>query len=211
MLIVPVNTFAGPEAGIDRQDAIEAGQQHAGADQQHQREGDLAGDEHAAHQPRAAALRAAAALFANHLRHVGAAHRDHRNHPDADADQRDQQHREADDRRIEREAEARRQPIESEERRGAQRPPSEAEAGDAAGDRQHGRFGQRLPRQPAERRAHRMTRRQLANARGRSHEHEIGDVDAADQQHEDRAAPQHRQRRSPLADQVRPGSRRRRC
>ena len=42
---------------------------------------------------RAAALRAAAAFFANHLRHVGAPHRDHGNHADADADHDDQQRR----------------------------------------------------------------------------------------------------------------------
>ena len=57
----------------------------------------------------------------------------------------------------------------------------------------------------------RMTRRQLADPRGRSHQHEVGHVDAADQQHEDRAAPQHRQRRAALADQIGPGSPPRRC
>ena len=95
------------------------------------------------------------------------------------------------------------QPIEAEERRGLKRPPAEAEPGETAGDRQHQRFGQRLPREPSERRAHRVARRQLTDARGRAHEHEVRHIDATDQQHENRAAPQHRQRRLAFADQVR--------
>ena len=51
------------EPGLDGEDALEAGEQQAGADEQHERERDLRGHEQRARTARAAPARRAAAPF----------------------------------------------------------------------------------------------------------------------------------------------------
>ena len=109
-------------------------------------------------------MRAAAAFFAYHLRHVGSAHGDHRNEANADADRKDQERRKGDHLRIDGERDAGRQPVETKEWRGLKRPPAKAQARHTADQRQHRRFRERLPRQAGKRRAHGVARRQLADA-----------------------------------------------
>ena len=59
--------------------------------------------------------------------------------------------------------------------------------------------------------AEREPRRELLQPRARSHQHEVGDVDAADQQHEQRAAPHQVQRRLDVAHQRCPAAARPWC
>ncbi len=60
-----------PEAGVDGQHALKAGEEQAGAGQQHERERHLRDDEAAPQQARAAAARPAPSLFPEHGRHRG--------------------------------------------------------------------------------------------------------------------------------------------
>ena len=53
---MPVSTCVASKPGLDGEHALEAREQQAGADEQHERERDLRGDEHAAHHARAARL-----------------------------------------------------------------------------------------------------------------------------------------------------------
>ena len=79
---------------------------------------------------------------------------------------------------------------------------AEREAERAAGQREQHRFGQQLARDAAEPGAERVPRRQLLHPRARAHEHQVGDVDGADQQHEHDAAPEQVQRAAQVAHEV---------
>ena len=66
---------------------------------------------------------------------------------------------------------------------------------------EHG-FGQELAGNAPEARAKGVTSRKLLHARARAHEHQVGDVDAAHQQHEHDTAPQQVECAADVADQV---------
>ena len=72
----------------------------------------------------------------------------------------------------------------------------------AASDRQHGCFRQQLPRQTPQVRADRVTRGQLARAAARAHDDEVRQVHAADDEHEQDAAPQKIERRLHVTNDV---------
>ena len=74
----PVKTPSARKPGIDGEDAIEAGQQQAGADQQHQRERHLPGHQHTAHRERAVRGGARAAFLANRAGDVDVPQPQHR-------------------------------------------------------------------------------------------------------------------------------------
>ena len=72
---------------------------------------------------------------------------------------------------------------------------------DRGDHRQDDALGDELPRDPPFAGAERQPGGELLQPRARSHQHEVGDVDAADQQHEQRAAPHQVERRLDFAHQ----------
>ena len=83
----------------------------------------------------------------------------------------------------------------------AQRAVADGEAGGRRDQRQDDALGDELARDPPLAGAEREPRRELLQPHARSHEHEVRDVDAADQQHEERAAPHQIERRLDVAHQ----------
>ena len=83
-----------------------------------------------------------------------------------------------------------------------QRPRRDGETERAADDCQHDRLGEQLTREAAAARAERGARGELFHARAGADEHQVGEVDAANQQHERDAAPQQIERPAHFAHQI---------
>ena len=181
------------EAGIDALQPIEAQEQQAGADQQHDRHRDLRDDQRALHASRPAGV--ARALAARLQR----ADQDRRATPAPGSVPNTRPVT------IETSSVKPSTPgsISISPVRAVNRPTNVVsmsivdhandEADDAAGDRQQRALGQQLPHQPPASRAERGAHRQLAIAPQHARERQVGDVRARDQQHEPGRAEQDQQ------------------
>ena len=192
----------GVEAGIDGGQAHEAVQGEAGADEQDDGQGDFRDDERDAEPLPRASRAGAAAAGAQRIGRIGrrALHR----------------RREAEDqRRHEREQERRQEDAAVERRVGEPRnvgrperdqrrraPAGERERARRADRIEHRRLRQELPHEPPAPRAERLADRDLAVARGRARQQQVGDVRARDEHDEADGAEEDVERRLHVAHRV---------
>ena len=154
---------------------------------------------------RAAARRARAPFFAEGLAqvHAGAGRRSGIRPIRKPASARASAEREGDDRRVDRRprcpAASRRGRTAAASARRRSRARARARRRPAASSTVSVSSCARDPREPG---AERVPRRQLLHARARADEHQVGDVDGADEQHEDDAAPEQVERAAQVAHQV---------
>ena len=97
---------------------------------------------------------------------------------------------------------AARQLVEVERSDGTRAPPGECNAERATDHREYSGFGEQLSCEASHLAADRVTRGQLARSAGRSHDHQIREIDASDHEHEQDAAPQQIQRTLDVAYQI---------
>ena len=142
---MPVMTWLASKPGLHAEDALEAGEQQPGADEQHEGERDLRRHEHAPRDARAAAGGARAPFFAEALAQVHLPQAQNRDEADEDGEREREAEREGDHGRVDRDLRALRRRLEAERRRALERRRSRAPRPSAppASDEQHG-FGQEL-------------------------------------------------------------------
>ena len=192
------------EAGIDAGAAIDGPDEQARRDQQHQREGELPGDEDPA-EPRAAPARAGA-LGLQPIGDVAACALQRRRQPEHQAGGERRGDGEREDAQVggdlerDRHRRRQRQPLERGGRRGRHREPAER-----AEREQREHLGEELANQPEAAGAERGPHGEVAAARDVARRQQRGDVDAGDHEHERGGAEQHaeegdgRHRRRPAA------------
>ena len=178
--------------GLDTLQAVEAGQQQAGADQQHHRDRHLRHDQRALDSLAAAGVAGLAAALLQRVDEID---------PAAERRQRAEQHS-GQDRNAEREdqhdriqrdlARARRKPAD-ERGQHVDGQPRDADADGAADHGEQRALGQQLPHQAAAAGAERGAHRQLAIAAQHPRQREVGDIRARDQQHQSGDAEQDQQ------------------
>ena len=190
------------EAWIDGQHALKAREEQDRAGEQHEREGHLRDNQAAAQQARAPPARAASPLFAQHGGNGRRTHRRGRDEPEHDTNHGAGGQGGGDDRQVEPDFAAARQLLNIQRAKQAQRTPTHRQPERRRHERQHQAFGDQLPRNPCARRSERQARRELLQPRARAHEDEVRDVHAANQQNEERAAPQQIQGRPHVADHI---------
>lgn len=183
------------EARIDRQHAPEARKQQTGADEQDERKGDLGHDQRPAQRPRAESARTGAPLFAEHRRGIRRHRARNRNEAEHDPDRRRDRKRVGDDGAVEPNLVSAWQLLDVQRTECVERPVADEHAGRGGDERHDQAFRDELPGDAHAPRAEREPRRKLLQPHAGAHEHEVRDVDAADQEHAQRAAPHEIQRR----------------
>ena len=191
----------GSEPGIDSQHAAEAREQQAGADEQDEGERDLRHDQRPAQRPRAASARSGSPFFAQHHGQIRRQDTGDRDQPEHEADDGGGPERVGDDDAVEPDFLAARQLLDVQRAQKTQRAIADEQTCGSREQREDDAFDDELPGHAAAAGAERQARRQLLQPRARPHERQVRDVDAADEQHEQRAAPHQVQRRPYLADQ----------
>jgi hypothetical protein len=135
-------------------------------------------------------------------RHGGREDGRRRDEPEDEADQRTRRERDGRRREIEANLAAPRQFLNVQGAQQTERAPADRQAGRRRGEGERQAFGDQLARNPPAPCAEGESGGELFQPRPRSNEHEVRDVDAADEQHEERPAPHQVQRRPNVADHV---------
>ena len=181
------------KAQVDVHQAHEALHEQTRADEQHQREGDFRHHQHPA-QP--LVYRAGAgALPAEQVVHVLPDDLQGGRHPARQGRQPDETDGEPEEPRVHGDLPQTRHVGRHERRDRIERDRGEREAADAAEDGDHGALRQQLAQQAAASAAYRHPHRELRGAPRAAGQHQVGDVDARDQQDEQHRALEQQQRR----------------
>ena len=181
-------------AGIDALQLVEAGEQQAGADQQHDGDGHLRDDEHSLQPPASDALAGPLAALLHRIGQIDT-RRERRQRAERQAGEHRHCDREEQHARVNRHLAGPRREARDEGREHAGRPSREEQAERAAGEREHGALGQQLADQPAASGAERRPHRQLAVAAQEPRQRQVGDVRAGDEEHETGRAKEEQQHR----------------
>ena len=169
------------EAGLHALQPREAGQQQTSGDEQHQRQRHF-DDQQAGAQTPARSDRAAA-RFLERFEHVHARRLECRQQADRQTGDEGREQRKAQGDRVDPDFGDTRNQIRAEGDERTQRPLGQQHAGGAAEHGQEHAFGHELAHHLASARAEREARGDLAPARGKAREQQVGDVRARDQEH----------------------------
>ena len=184
------------EAGVHAAQLGEAAQQQRRADDEPQRRGDLKDDERVA-RTRSRAPRGVAAGSVGNRRSPSAARRlERRPHADGDRNRREHRRGADENRPVESDVLGARQIRRQQRRERGDRPARGADSDEAAGGQHRHDFGDRLPDQASAAGAERRADRELALAGERARDEQIGEIRAADQQHDADRGEQDVQRRA---------------
>ena len=189
------------EAGVGVLQGHERADHQARANQQHERQSNL-GNHRSVAQPSSAATADQAAARPQHIHHVRTRRPPGRRDAEDQRCGKRRRGREGEHRTIERHGGGPRQGVRRQLDQRINAELRQPQAGDAAEEGQHQAFGDQLPDQAPAAAADRGAHRQLALARGRSHQQQVGDVGAGDQQHEHDRAHQRHQLRPHIGHQV---------
>ena len=193
------DTF-GVQARVDGEGLGKAVDEETGAGEEHQGHRDLNHDKHTAQGADAASRGRAARAALDDLGQVGAQDMEDGDEAGQHADQESQADGEAEDAQVERRRQGLRQHLGHVEIAHAQRAPREREAEGGAERGEQQAFEQQLTRDGRAAGAEGGTDRELRLARVGAHEQEVGDVHAADEEHEGHAALQEEERGADRTD-----------
>ncbi len=192
----------GVEAEIDALQPPETLDQQRRADQQHQRERELADDEDAAQARRASGGAGPARRLAHHRLQLGVRALNRRRQAEEHAGHDRQGGREREHGRVDVDGLQSRQARRADLHEGVDAPDRDQQAERAAGRREQHALGQELPHQARAAGAQRAANGNLPLPDRRAREQQVRDVGAGDQQHEADRGEQRQQRRTHVADQI---------
>jgi len=183
-------------------DVAKAREQQAGADEQHERRGHLQTHEPATDEPHMPSPGRAPSLLAQHCGRVDASQAEHRDQPEDRADEERCTEGDDEHRAVDPDLAPPRQPIDSEREESSDPSPAEDDAHHGTDDRQQHALGDELPCEADAISAEGHPHREVSAAPGGPHERQVGHVDAPDEQHEQHARPQQRERAPYVSHEV---------